>query len=119
MSQIPNLGKGGVEGSRPGMVFAVELFEIFLIDVGIDLGGADVRVPEHRLNEPEIRPPLQQMRGKGVAQGMRGEVLGDPGLEGIVPEELPKPMPAHPSPPVVQKEEGAFPAFAQQGPGLL
>ncbi len=41
------------------MELAVELLEVFLIDVGVDLGGADVRVPEHRLDEPEVRPPLQ------------------------------------------------------------
>ena len=101
------------------MELAVELLEVFLVDVRIDLRGADVRVPEHRLDEPEVRPPLQQMRRKGVAQGMGGEVLGDPGLQGIVSEELPKPLPAHPIAAVVQEEEGAFPPFAQHGPGLL
>jgi hypothetical protein len=50
------------------MKLAVELFEILLIYMGVDLGGADVHVPEHRLDEPEIGPPLQQMGGKGVAQ---------------------------------------------------
>ena len=42
------------------MVFAVELFEILLIDMGVDLGRADVGVAEHRLDEPEVNPPLQE-----------------------------------------------------------
>ncbi len=41
------------------MELAVELFEILLIDMGVDLGGADVRMTEHRLDEPEVGPPLQ------------------------------------------------------------
>jgi hypothetical protein len=50
------------------MILAAELPEIHLIHVGIDLSSTDVHVPEHRLDEPEIGPPLQQMGGKGVAQ---------------------------------------------------
>jgi hypothetical protein len=59
------------------MILAVELFEVFLVHVGVDLGSADVRVSEHRLYEPEISSPFQQMRGKGVAQGVRGVCLSD------------------------------------------
>ena len=66
------------------MKLAVELFEILLIDMGVDLGGADVHMPEHRLDESEVRPPLQEMRRKRVAQGVWGDMLGDPGLKGIV-----------------------------------
>jgi len=54
--------------SRRWMILPVELLEILLIDVGIDLGGADVHVPEHRLDEPEVSPPLQQMGRTEAAQ---------------------------------------------------
>ena len=48
------------ERLTPGMVFAVELFEILLVDMGLDLGRADYRVAEHRLDEPEVGTSPQE-----------------------------------------------------------
>ena len=45
---------------------------------------------QHLLDGAQIRPVLQQMGGKGVAQGMGRDVLFDPRLFLIVLNELPK-----------------------------
>ncbi len=41
------------------------------IDVGINLRGCDIRVPQHCLQRPQIRPARQQMRRECVPQNMR------------------------------------------------
>ena len=38
----------------------MKLFEVFLIRRGVALGGADVRVAEHRLDEPEVGTSPQE-----------------------------------------------------------
>ena len=38
--------------------------------MGVELGGGDVGVPQQLLHGPEIRPALQEVRGKAVAQGV-------------------------------------------------
>ena len=46
---------------------------------------------QHLLDGAQIRPVLQQMGGKGVAEGMGRDVLFDPRLFLIVLNELQKP----------------------------
>ena len=50
---------------------------------------------QHLLDGAQIRPVLQQMGGKGVAEGMGRDVLFDPRLFLIVLNELPKALAAH------------------------
>jgi hypothetical protein len=44
------------------MVLVVDLFQVFPVDVGIDLGGGDVGVAEHLLDLPSpiYRPSATQ-----------------------------------------------------------
>ena len=98
------------------MKLAVEFFEILLIYVGVDLGGADVHVPQHRLDEPEVGPALQQMSRKGMAQDMGTDPLGDTGLQGILSQDLPKTLPAELSPPIVQKKHRACLLYTSPSP---
>ena len=39
-------------------------------DVGVNLGGRDVGVPQHLLDAPQIRAVIEEMGGEGVAQHM-------------------------------------------------
>jgi hypothetical protein len=41
-------------------------FKALGIDVGVDLGGGDVRVPKEFLNDAQIRPVAEQVRGARV-----------------------------------------------------
>src|SRR3974377_533556 len=41
---------------RPGMGFAVGPAQVSRRDVGVDLGGAERRVPEQTLYDPEVGP---------------------------------------------------------------
>ena len=49
----------------------VDFFQLRRIDMGIDLSRRDVRMAEHGLDGSQIRPPLQQVCGEGVAKHMR------------------------------------------------
>jgi hypothetical protein len=47
--------------------------------VGVDLGGAGAPVAQVFLNDPEVDPRFQQMRGVGVAQRANVSLPGDAG----------------------------------------
>ena len=49
------------------MVFLVEVFETFVRYVGVYLRGGYVGVAEHRLNDSQVRPALEQVRCEGMA----------------------------------------------------
>lgn len=51
--------------------------QVLTVDMGVDLCGGDTLMAKHGLNGAEVGTSLQQVRGKGVAEGMRGNVLGD------------------------------------------
>jgi hypothetical protein len=44
-----------IEGAEPG-----------LVDMGVDLGRADVGVPEHGLHGPEVGAVVEEVRGNGA-----------------------------------------------------
>ena len=56
-----------------GIVDAGECVEV---EVGIALCGGDAAVPEQFLHGAQVSPAFQHMRGKGMPQVVRGNVLG-------------------------------------------
>ena len=54
------------------MRVAVGLHQFFLTQCGIYLGGGKTAMPEQFLDDPQIRTTAEQIRGKGVAEHMRG-----------------------------------------------
>ena len=56
-----------------GVVDASECVEV---EVGIALCGRDAAVPEQFLHGAQVSPAFQHMRGKGMPQVVRGNVLG-------------------------------------------
>ena len=47
------------------------LGDLLLIDVRINLRGADIRMAEHLLNRADLRAMRQQMRRKAMPQHVR------------------------------------------------
>src|SRR5260221_12147187 len=68
----------------------VNLLQPLLNDVGVNLGGRDVRMPEHELNGPEVRSALEQERGKTVPQHVRRKSHTNARLPSIGREDLPQ-----------------------------
>jgi hypothetical protein len=60
-----------IEGATDGEAAAVE-------DVGIDHRCSDVFVTEEFLHEADVVAAFEQVDGKGVAQGLWCDTLGDP-----------------------------------------
>lgn len=54
--------------------------EVIPIQMGVDFGGCDTLMAKHFLNSSQISPSFDQVRGEGVAEGMRTDVLFDPRL---------------------------------------
>ena len=48
-------------------------------NVGVDLGGTQIRVTKLLLNRADIHAPFEQMRGEGVAQRMRADAASHTG----------------------------------------
>ena len=54
-----------------------------LIQVGIDFRRRDALVPQHHLYGSQVGAALQQVGGKGVAEGVWTDLLGDAGAQGV------------------------------------
>src|SRR6056297_3478400 len=62
-----------------------------IFDMGIDLGGGDVRMTQECLNGTKVRSTLEEMGRKGVSQ--RVYFCLDPGFRTYFLEPLPDPLP--------------------------
>jgi len=51
-----------------------------LIDVGVNLGGGQVDVPQQRLDVHPLGPGVQQIVGVSIAQLVGADLLVDPGF---------------------------------------
>src|SRR5690606_36371500 len=68
-------GAGSRFASRARMRGIVDLGEVLEVEVGIDLRGGDVGMPEQFLHAAQIAGRLQYMAGTGVPQQMRMHAL--------------------------------------------
>ena len=56
---------------RPGVRGGIDLAQGVRRDQGVDLRGGHGGMAQQLLHHADIRPALEQVRGKGVPQGMR------------------------------------------------
>lgn len=73
------------------MKFTMNSFEPLLIDVGVNLGGRNIGVAEHLLNDPKICAVAQQMGGETVPQQVRINILFQTGVLRFFLHNLPDP----------------------------
>lgn len=59
----------------PGVALVVHPGQVLEIQVSIDLGGGDIRVPQQFLDGTEVATGFQQVAGKGVPQQVRMQPL--------------------------------------------
>lgn len=60
-----------------GVEFFVDGAEAVLVDVGVDLGGGDVGVAEHFLDNAEVGAVIEEVGGKAVAELVGMDFLGE------------------------------------------
>lgn len=63
--------------SQIALKFIVHFLEMRVGHVGVDLGGGDIAMPQHRLDRTQIGTIHQQVGSERVAQSVRGDMLGD------------------------------------------
>src|SRR4029077_3399693 len=70
----------------------VRLAPVAVRDVRVSLRRADVRVPEHLLDAPEIGSALEEVGGKRMPQQVRVDASGlEPGAIGQAPQDEERP----------------------------
>ena len=62
--------------------------EAVLVDVGIDLGGGDVGVAEHFLDDAEVGAVVEEMGGEAVAELVGMDFLGEASSGGAFVDDL-------------------------------
>jgi len=67
----------------------VEFFQSAAGDLGVDLGGGQIGMAQHRLDRSQVGAALQKVRGKGMSQHVRGNRAVDPGQPHIFFQQLP------------------------------
>ena len=72
------------------MKCAVNLFEIFPVNMCIDLGCGDIGVTKQFLDSPDISAALEKVSGKGMSDRVWTGMFSDPSLDDILAEYLPE-----------------------------
>ena len=77
----------------PGMEAVMNGIQPLLFQMRINLGGGNIGMPQHFLNDAEVGAVLQQMRGEGMPEDMREDMLFYSRGPGAFPENLAYPFP--------------------------
>ena len=89
-----------------GRVEPVEGFpQEFTVEVGIDLGGGYAFMAEHFLDGAEVGAAFYEVSGKGMPEGMGGNIFGDAGLADQVFQEEEDHDPREPAAAAVEEED--------------
>ena len=75
------------------MRLVIYILELLLDELRIHMRGGYIGVTEHFLYRVDIRSVFKQMRGEGMAQCMRRNILRDIRLLRLLLNQLPKPLP--------------------------
>lgn len=70
------------------MEFFVDGAEAVLVDVGVDLGGGDVGMAKHFLDNAKIGAVIEEVSGEAVAELVGMNLLGDASGRGALVDDL-------------------------------
>src|SRR5690606_14147909 len=105
-------------GSSPRVVLGVQLLQAGTGDMGVDLGGGQVAMPQQHLPRPQVGAMVEQMGGEGMAQGVWRQRLADAGHPGLVLDAVPEGLAGHLLAAQAGEQHVAGPAVEQEGPRL-
>ena len=57
----------------------MQMLQVFLGDMGVNLGGCDIHMTEHHLNGAQVSAPFEQVAGKGMPQGVQAPAAFESG----------------------------------------
>src|ERR1039457_4971639 len=81
--------------SGPGMVLVDRLPQPRPYDVRVDLGGRDIRVPQHGLHAAQVRASLQQVGGEAMPDHVRRQMMKNAGLASMAAQQFPERLAGH------------------------
>lgn len=76
-------------------MLGMQAFHALASDVGVDLGGREIRVTEQHLHDSQISPMIEQMGRKRMAQSVRRERFVDAGRLRVSLDEVPERLTRH------------------------
>ena len=85
------------------------------VDVGVDFRGEDRFVAEHFLDDAQIGAVLDEVRGEGVAEGVRGDFLADAREQRLLFDEIENGHPAQRAAVFVQEGDVVEGRFGGRG----
>ena len=109
-------------GARPGMGLAVNVQQIGGIHVGVALGSAEPRVPEHLLDASQVGAALEQVRRKRVTERVRRDAEAGAAHRDVLADESMDASRAEPLPSIVHEQRvlrSPRPACPLRRPGPL
>src|SRR5712671_5999063 len=71
------------------MMGLVDLLQSFLQHVRVNLGGGDIRVPQHHLYRTQVRASFQKVSRKAMAQLVRRQLSANPGTPPVLAQDSP------------------------------
>ncbi|KAF0187999.1 MAG: hypothetical protein FD168_2110 [Desulfobulbaceae bacterium] len=92
----------------------MEFLKSVLVDVGVDLGGGNVGMTEHKLHGAQVGAMGKEVGGEGVAKHVRGNGLVDICYLGRLLDDLPETESGHGMAAVADKKDVAASAFEDQ-----
>ena len=87
------------------MIHQHSVTQVAAVNMCVDLRGGYGFMPQHLLNGPEVSASLNQVSGKGVAEGMRTDGFCYPDGGSTIPDNVEHHNPCQPPAPPVQKED--------------
>jgi len=86
------------------VIFRVDCLQVIDGDMGIKLGGFQGSMAQHLLQVPDRRPVPKHVRGAGVPESMRGDILFNAGFLNTVVHGPPDAVGVHAVAGVVQDQ---------------
>lgn len=86
------------------MVLGVNGLQTGLVNMRVNLGGRNIRMPQHFLYDPKGRVIGQQVACKGVPKGVRLDVARDAGGTRVFLNEFPYPLASQRLAAIVQED---------------
>jgi len=83
-----------MQASAAGMSLLVNLLEPGRVEMRVNLGGGNIRMPQHELQSPQIGALPEEMGGEGMSEGVRAEMRRQAGLPCIPLQDFPKALAA-------------------------
>ena len=83
--------------------------------VGVDLGGGEVLVPEELLDHSQVRAAVEEVGGERVSERVRARLAVEPRAVNVLVQDLPDRAVRQPVASMSRRVQGRFPMASREG----